>query len=75
VVAYYVMTRDVKQALVPEQFTVTVSGLKAAGARISAYDPIRDRAVPVKARVAGGNAVLTLTAADYPYLLTVEEPR
>ena len=76
VIAYYVMTRDVKQALAPEEFTVTVSGFNATGAKFTAYDPINDKAVPVKVKGgAGGKVVLTLTAADYPYLLTVEEPR
>ena len=76
VIAYYVMTRDIKQTLAPEEFTVTVTGINAVGATFTAYDPINDKAVPVKVKGgAGGKVVLTLTAADYPYLLTVEEPR
>jgi len=74
VVPYYVMTRDVLRALPPEQYTVTVRGFKGAAARVSAYDPIADRAVPLV--VAGRTAdslTLRLTAADYPYLLTVQE--
>ncbi len=74
VIAYYVMTRDIKQALAPEEFTVTLSGLNAVGATFSAYDPLNDQAPPVEAAVgADGKLVLVLTAADYPYLLTVEE--
>ena len=76
VIAYYVMTRDVKLAYQPREFTVEVSGLKAKGSKITVYDPINARAVPVKVAATGANKVkLGLTAADYPYLLTVEEAR
>lgn len=74
VIPYYVMTRDVLRALPPEQYTVTVRGFKGMAARVSAYDPIADRAVPLV--VAGRTAdslTLRLTAVDYPYLLTVQE--
>lgn len=73
VIAYYVMTRDVMKDLPPEQYTVTLSGVKAA-AKVRAYDPIRDRDVPVKVNRRGEQTLeLGLTAADYPYLLVVEE--
>jgi hypothetical protein len=75
VIAYYVMTRDVRKPFAPERFTVTVSGLKGKGARFAAYDPINGAAVPVKASVRGGKVELTLRAADYPYLLIVNEGR
>jgi len=41
---------------------------------VPAYDPINDKAVPLKAKAGpGGEVALMLTAVDYPYLLTVEE--
>lgn len=74
VIAYYVMTRDIKKALEPEEYTVTVRGLRGRGARVSAYDPIRDAPVPVKVLGAGADRIkLRLIAADYPYLLEVQE--
>ena len=73
-IPYYVMTRDVRKPLQPEEFTVTVSGIRGARASFTAYDPINDRPVRVKARVDGPDKVtLTLLAADYPYLLIVQE--
>jgi hypothetical protein len=75
-IAYYVMTRDVRKAYEPREFTVEVSGIKAKGAKITVYDPIGDKAVAVKAAAMGEDKVkLGLTAADYPYLLIVDEAR
>jgi hypothetical protein len=75
VIPYYVVTRDVLRALAPEEFTVKIDGLRGAGATVTAYDPIRDTAVPV-AVVAASQSSLTVrvTATDSPCLLTVEEP-
>lgn len=74
VIPYYVMTRDVKTTLTPEAFTVTLGGLHSVGALFSAYDPINDTRLPVQVNSRGLDRVtLTLTAADYPYLLTVQE--
>ena len=74
VIAYYVMTRDIKKTLPPEEYTVNVAGLRGRGARFSVYDPLRDTAVPVKVLEAGDERVrLRLIAADYPYLLEIEE--
>jgi hypothetical protein len=74
VVPYYVMTRDVRKDLVPEQFTIGLKGFNAAIARVQAYDPINDQMVPVmvKAR-SNGILTFTVTAADYPYLLIINE--
>jgi hypothetical protein len=70
------MTRDVKLTYAPREFTVEVRGLKAKGAKVSAYDPIGNKTVPVKVAATGPDKVkLGLTAADYPYLLIVEEAR
>ncbi len=74
VIAYYVMTRDVKLPYAPREFAVEVSGINTRGATFTAYDPISDRAVPVKVAATGANTVrLGLTATDYPYLLIVNE--
>ncbi len=86
VIPYYVMTRDVlhvynphatgdrRYRMPPEQFTLQIAGLHAQGAAISAYDPINNRAVPVRVLAASPHGVtLQVTAADYPYLLTVQE--
>jgi len=86
VIPYYVMTRDVlhvynphatgdrRYQMPPEQFTLQVAGLHAQGATISAYDPVDDRAIPVRVLAANPQeATLRVTAADYPYLLTVQE--
>lgn len=74
VIPYYVMTRDVKATLAPEAFTVTVGGLHGTGAAFSAYDPIHNSPVPIRIVSRGPDRVtLTLMAADYPYLLMVQE--
>jgi hypothetical protein len=74
VIPYYVMTRDVMVPLSPEKFTVRIRGVHGTNADISAYDPLKNATVPVGVvqRDAGG-MTLVLTAADYPYLLTVQE--
>jgi hypothetical protein len=74
VIPYYVMTRDIMKDLRPEEFTLQIKGLVGEGASISAYDPINDRDVPVVINSKGADSLtLTLTATDYPYLLTVQE--
>ena len=74
VIPYYVVTRDLRASLAPEDFTLTIAGLRGAGAQVSAYDPSNDRLVPVKLGAATADHLsLTVTAADYPYLLTVDE--
>jgi hypothetical protein len=74
VIPYYVMTRNVMQSLAPEPFTITLGGVNPATAKVSAFDPINNVAVPVTVS-AGTNGALTLgvTATDYPYLLTISD--
>jgi hypothetical protein len=73
VVAYYVMTRDIIQSLPPEQFTINIAGLNGSGTACSAYDPIHDARVPVSIAAATTNSLtVVVTAADYPYLLTLD---
>ncbi|MHB1456888.1 MAG: hypothetical protein ACYC0V_08250 [Armatimonadota bacterium] len=74
VIPYYVMTRDIRKDLAPEEFTVQVSGINGKKAAVSAYDPINNRQVLVKVVIRSVDKLkLTLMAADYPYLLIVQE--
>ena len=74
VIPYYVVTYDVQKPLTPEKFTVHLNGLKGATATVSAYDPINDKPVLVTIKQRGADFLaLEVLAADYPYLLTVQE--
>ena len=74
VIPYYVMTVNIAQPLAPETFTIDFTGVNGTGATITAYDPLNNVTVPVTTNSASSNEVnLTLTAADYPYLLIVQE--
>ena len=75
VIPYYVATVNELDSLIPEYFTLTISGLNAVGALFSAYDPINDAVMPVSVNTTTTNgAQLTLLATDYPYFLIVQEP-
>jgi hypothetical protein len=74
VIAYYVMTRDVRQNLEPEEYTLELNGLNAVAAQVSVYDPFMDASVPLKLHALEGNKlVVSLSATDYPRFLVVEE--
>jgi hypothetical protein len=74
VIPYYVMMRDVTQSLVPEAFTIGLKGLNAGSIRARAYDPLNDREVAVTVNSRAGDTVtLTVDAADYPYLLIIDD--
>jgi hypothetical protein len=74
VIPYYVMTRDITKGLAPEQFTVNIRGIDGRRASVASYDPIEDRVVPVVVKSATADVlILELEAADYPYLLTIQE--
>ena len=74
VIPFYVITRDVKQNLAPEAFTVTIQGLRGKGATVSTYDPLSGVSVPVRQK-SGTSDTLTATvrATDSPRLLEVTE--
>lgn len=74
VVAYYVMTRDVRVDLPPEIYRVTIGGV-GTRAQVRSYDPIKDRDVPV-AVVSSGADVITVEveATDSPRLLILQQP-
>ena len=74
VIPYYVMTRNIAQPLTPESFEIDFTGVHAKRATVSVYDPLNDVSVPVTVdSAAGDELVLTVTAADYPYLLIIDE--
>jgi hypothetical protein len=74
VIPYYVMTRDLTESLVPEAFTVGLKGVNAASVRARVYDPLNDRAMPTTVDSRSGDTVTaTVEAADYPYLLILED--
>lgn len=76
IIPYYVMTRDITKDLAPEQFMVQIKGLKGEGASLTAYDPINNKDIPVVVNNKGADTLsVTLTATDYPYLLTIEEAK
>ncbi|WP_125205960.1 hypothetical protein [Capsulimonas corticalis] len=75
VIPYYVMTRDILKPLDPEKFTLTLDGFSGKKAAITVYDPINDKTVPVSVDSSSGQgAKVTVTAADYPYLLIIDDP-
>jgi hypothetical protein len=74
VIPYYVMTRDIRKSLAPEEYTIQLSGVRGEGAVVRGYDVMGDRAVPVKVNRRSGNSLnLNLLATDYPYLLVIQE--
>lgn len=74
VIAYYVMTRDVRQTLAPENYSVELGGLRATGAKLSVYDPLTDQPVALEWTATDQDTLrLTLAATDAPRLLIVEE--
>jgi hypothetical protein len=74
VIPYYVMTRDILASFHPERFTVRFAGIRGTGADVSAYDPINNVSVPLAVTYRDSSSLsVDLTAADYPYLLTIQE--
>lgn len=74
VIPYYVMTRNVNKDLMPEKFAVEIKGVKGDGASVTAYDPIKDKNIPVKVKkISSESLSLELTTTDYPYLLIIQE--
>jgi hypothetical protein len=74
VIPYYVMTRDIRRDLPPENFTVTLKGLNGKAPKLTAYDPILDQRLDVQViSNEQGLLRLNLSATDYPILLEVHE--
>ncbi len=74
VIPYYVMTRDITKDLAPEEFTIKIRGIDGRGATAVCYDPVTDRDLPLGIKSAtAAELSLRLEAADYPYLLIIQE--
>ncbi len=74
VIPMYVMTRDVQQKLEPEIFTLELGGIQGINAKLSLYDPILDKTLPVTLEQGNVNGIrFSLSVTDYPYLLVVQE--
>lgn len=74
VIQYYVMTRDVLDTLQPEAYTLSIGGVNGDAASVTAYDPINDLSVPVTVLASADTTLkVTVMAADYPYLLIIDE--
>jgi len=89
-VPYYVVTLNAAQAWRPEldaldparydlpdqEYDVTVGNCAGRGAKVSAYDPLKGVAVPVKVLAATPSTLtVRLPATDYPRVLLVDEAR
>jgi hypothetical protein len=74
VIPYYVMTRDITSELAPEEFIITIRGVDGRDAKVMAYDPLADRSVAVQVSGASAERLsVKLLAADYPYVLSIQE--
>ena len=87
-VAYYVVTRNMghewakdRDVLDParydmseQTFQLTLANVRGQGAKVSAYDPLLDREVPVKTLAAGAKELtVSLPTVDYPRVLIIRE--
>jgi hypothetical protein len=73
VIPYYVMTRNITQALTPESFEIQVKGFCKC-ASIQSFDPLNNVYMSVQSKYLGhGVTDITLAATDYPYLLIVNQ--
>ncbi|MEO1236364.1 MAG: hypothetical protein AAFX76_06195 [Planctomycetota bacterium] len=88
IVPYYVVTRNLAHVWdesrplldparydMPDQdFEVVLENLAGVGARVSVYDPMTDRALPVEVLEADGDSIrVKVPTVDYPRLLRIEE--
>lgn len=77
VVAIYVMTRDVRQDLPPENFELQIHGANARAADFSVYDPrtdtLRKSLAPLPRDNKAGDAFIQVEATDFPRLLIIEQ--
>ncbi len=74
VIPYYIMTRDVRNSLPIEKYTVNILGIKGKGASLSVYDPINGKNMSLRVLNRGDDSLkLELNTTDYPYLLIIQE--
>ena len=89
-VAYYVVTRNMghvwnqdRDALDParydmpdQTFQLTLSNVRGQGAKVSVYDPMTDREMPVQAPASSATTITVgVPTADYPRLLIIQEAK
>ena len=73
-VAYYVMTRDLTRELPPETYTMTLTGLQAAAAKVSGIDPWTGESFPVEVVVrAADQLTVRVEATDIPRLMQIDD--
>ena len=74
VIPYYVMTRDIKEDLAPENYELAIKGFRAGKLQVKIYDPLQDRYLPeVAIKQQKDQVIMNLETTDYPYLLIVDE--
>jgi hypothetical protein len=89
-IGYYVVTRNMVHDWNPEldpldparydmpqqTFDLTLRNLRGAGAKVSAWDPLKDQSVPVAVLASDKNSLkVQLETVDYPRFLLVEESK
>ncbi|MEK8126955.1 PA14 domain-containing protein [Paenibacillus filicis] len=87
-IGYYAVTRDLSETqnakkglldpsrydMAPKNIEVTLSNIQGQGAKVSAYDPIDNRNVPVTVTKSTSSTItVQLETVDYPRFLIVEE--
>jgi hypothetical protein len=71
----HVVTRDIRDDLPEEAYTLVVKGLRGDGAKVSLYDPLADHQVASSIIALDADRVrIEVQATDYPRLLIVDEP-
>jgi hypothetical protein len=75
VIPYYIMTADITKPMTSwEVYTVNIQGINGIGATVTAYDPLNDTTLPMTTNAGTDNTIsVNLVAADYPYLLIIQE--
>ncbi|BCM90599.1 hypothetical protein IAD21_02453 [Abditibacteriota bacterium] len=74
VIPYYVITRNMRPALPPENYTIDIAGINSQRARVSVYDPLNDSQIPLAIKERGDSHLkVQISATDAPRLLIVDE--
>ncbi|WP_159882581.1 PA14 domain-containing protein [Paenibacillus puerhi] len=87
-VGYYAVTRNLAETrdagkdlldaarydMAPKMYEVTFSNVQGQGAKVSSYDPIENRTIPVTVtKATAGTITVQLETVDYPRFLIIEE--
>jgi hypothetical protein len=74
VIAYYVMTRDIRATMAPEQFQIRIGGIRGAAAQVRGFDPMTNRNLPIAVLERETDRVTVgIAAGDMPRLLVIED--